>query len=68
MKVKIEDKIYDSTKIPILLIFNKDEIKHMQDMEDNNHKYCSFPDDAKEEDIDEFMNVDEEELIGYMQY
>lgn len=68
MKVKIENKIYDSAETPILLIFDKNEIKHMQEMEDNNHKYCSFPDSSKEEDIDEFMHVDENELVGYIQY
>lgn len=68
MKVRIGDTIYDSTKTPILLIFNKEEIKHMQGMPDNNHKYCSFPDDMEEKDIVEFMDVDESELVGYVQY
>ena len=38
----------------------------MQDMPSDNHLYCSFPDDSKDEDIDEFMNVDE--VIGFLQY
>jgi len=68
MKIKIGDTIYDSTKTPILLLLNSEEIKHMQNMPDNNHKYCSFPDDSKDEDIEEFMNVDTSEIVGYAQY
>jgi len=68
MKVKIGETFYDSTQTPILLIFDKEEISHMQNMPDDNHKYCSFPDDTKNEDIEEFMNVDESELVGYLQY
>ena len=66
MKVKIDKTIYDSTEVPILVIFDSEEIKHMQDMPSDNHLYCSFPDDSKDKDIDEFMNVDE--VIGFLQY
>ena len=66
MKVKIGEVIFDSAEIPILVIFDSNEIKHMQDMPSDNHLYCSFPDDSKDEDIDEFMNVDE--VIGFLQY
>ena len=68
MKIKIGDTIYDSAKTPILLLLNSEEIKHMQNMPDNNHKYCSFPDDSKDEDIEEFMNVDASDIVGYAQY
>jgi len=67
MKVKIHNTIYDSTETPILLLLSKEEIVYMQNMADNNHKYCSFPDDMKDEDIDEFMDVDDR-VIGYVQY
>ena len=66
MKVKIGNSIFDSTQIPILVIFDSNEIKHMQDMPSDNHLYCSFPDDSKDEDINDFMNVDE--VIGFLQY
>ena len=66
MKVKIANIIYDSQEIPILIIFDSEEIKHMQDMSSDNHLYCSFPDDSKDEDINKFMNVDE--VIGFLQY
>ena len=68
MLVKIGDKIYDSTQVPILLIFDKKEIKDMQNLADNNHKYCSFPDDSNDKDIIEFMRVDEIDKIGFLQY
>jgi len=70
MLVKINDVIYDSTQIPILLIFDAKEIKDMQNLADNNHKYCSFPDDYKEKgiDIEEFMRTDGVEITGFVQY
>ena len=68
MLVKIGNEIYDSTKTPIMLIFDDKEIKHMQGIESNNYKYCSYPDDTKEEDIVEFMKVDEVDKIGFLQY
>ena len=55
MLVKIGDKIYNSTQVPILLIFDAKEIKDMQNLADNNHKYCSCPDDTEEKDIEEFI-------------
>jgi pyruvate/2-oxoacid:ferredoxin oxidoreductase alpha subunit len=67
LKVKIGNTIYDSTQTPIMIIFDKEEIQHMQNIPENNHKYCSFPDDSKDEDIDEFMRVDEE-IVGFLQY
>jgi len=70
MLVKIGDKIYDSTQVPILLIFDAKEIKDMQNLADNNHKYCSCPDDTEEKDIVEFMRTDdvEIEITGYVRY
>jgi len=68
MLIKIGNTIYDSTQVPILLILDSKEIKHMQNMPDNNHKYCSYPDDAKEEDIEEFMRTDGIEITGFVQY
>jgi len=68
--VKIGDKIYNSTQVPILLIFDAKEIKDMQNLADNNHKYCSFPDESEEKDIVEFMRTDdvEIEITGYVRY
>ncbi|HEY5563417.1 MAG TPA: hypothetical protein VIK72_16985 [Clostridiaceae bacterium] len=65
MKVKIGNTIYDSQEVPILVILDDQEIRHMQDMPSNTHLYCSFPDDSKDEDITEFMNV---EVSGFLQY
>jgi len=65
VKVKIGETVYDSKEIPILIILDSEEIKHMQDMPSDNHLYCSFPDDTKEEVITEFMDV---EVAGFLQY
>jgi len=70
MLVKINDVIYDSTQVPILLIFDAKEINDMQNLADNNHKYCSFPDKFEEKDIEEFMRTDEVEIeiTGFVRY
>ena len=67
MLVKIGNEIYDSAKTPIMLILDEKEIKHMQNIASDNYKYCSFPDDSKD-DIEEFMRVDEIDKIGFLQY
>lgn len=58
MKVKIDDKIYDSENEPIMLILSKEEKNNIGQMEEQT-KYCSFPDDDTwtEEQIKEFMKV-----------
>ena len=50
MKVKIGNKIYDSTKEPIMLILEQCDKDNISNMSPKAHKFCSFPDslDGKE--------------------
>ena len=57
MLVKIGDTIYDSTKVPILLILDQEEKELIGNMSEDNHKFCSFPDDVKADDIIDFMKT-----------
>jgi len=58
MKVKIDDRIYDSENEPIMLILNDADKNNISNM-GSQMKYCSFPDDDTwtEEQIREFMKV-----------
>jgi hypothetical protein len=62
MKVKIGNKIYDSDKTPIMLIFDTDKerketAKHLSEMGDIDsiRKYCQYPDGEDIEKIRKFM-------------
>ena len=58
MKVKIGDKIYDSSDEPIMLIIGDTEKNLIANMADDATKYCSFPDKGyTEEQIKEFMKT-----------
>lgn len=62
MKVKIGDKVYDSTKEPIMLILSeadKANISNMpiSDRYPNHRKYCSFPKGMDRKIIEEFMGI-----------
>lgn len=59
MRVKIGSKIYDSHDEPIMIIleeYNKEDISNMAD---EARKYCEFPDEYNEDEIKEFMRIDE---------
>lgn len=64
MKVKIGDKIYDSEKEPIMLIFDNDKQKdqitqHLSNMEikEGIRKYIQFPELYSIDDAKEFMKI-----------
>ena len=59
MIVKIGNTYYNSTEQPILLILTESEKEHISDMNKDNKKYCSFPDESNIEEVKEFMNVPE---------
>jgi hypothetical protein len=56
--VKIGNKIYDSTKEPILLVFGAQDKININNMPIEYMKYCSYPDSANIEDIKKFMNLE----------
>ena len=57
MEVKIEDKIYNSNKEPIMLILSQRDKKLIGSMFLKNHKYCSFPIRMSGSEIEEFMKL-----------
>lgn len=59
MKVKIDDVIYDAQEEPIMIILSKADKNNIANMPSDCSKYCSFPDDWNESDIEEFMEIDE---------
>lgn len=61
MIVKIGDKIYKSTEIPIMIIFSAQAKKNIRSMSKKMFKYCEYPDNNtfSPEDIKKFMGVDE---------
>ena len=58
MKVKIGNKIYDSTEQPIMLIFSSEEKGHIASMLPDKMMYCSAPYDMQEDEIRKFMEME----------
>jgi len=58
MKVKIGNKIYDSNKVPIMLILEKTDKFNLSHMAPEAYKYCSYPHGIKTIDVYKFMEVD----------
>ena len=57
MKVKIDEKIYDSEKEPIMVILSESDKENIYNMLPEATKYCSFPDEIPVESIREFMKT-----------
>ncbi len=55
MKVKIGNTIYDSKDQPIMVILSKQDKENINNMNEQAHKYCSYPDEIPKEQIIEFM-------------
>jgi hypothetical protein len=58
MKVKIGDKIYDSTKEPIMVILSNEDKQNISNMDPEQFKYCSFPESSGIQDVVNFMKGD----------
>jgi hypothetical protein len=64
MKIKIKDKVYDSNKEPILIIFDNDEQRKTMGTQLLNMKekggirrYCQYPTGYDENKIRRFMEI-----------
>jgi len=55
MKVKINSKIYDSDKQPIMLTLSDAEKELIANMAAEAHKFCVYPANSKAEKIKQFM-------------
>lgn len=58
MKIKIGNKIYNSEEEPVLIILSDDEKELISDMDKDNYKFCSFPEEYPTENIVEFMKLE----------
>jgi len=58
MKVKIGDTIYDSTKVPIMLILEEKDREYLSRITPEAYKYCLYPSTMETIDVDKFMEVD----------
>lgn len=54
MKVKIGDKVYDSSHEPIMLVLNDKEKWDIGHMQNTDNKYCSFPKNIETKEIEKF--------------
>lgn len=67
MKVKIKDTWYDWRDAPIMILFeNNEEKKAIGNMLKNNMKMAQFPDSMSKKELQEFMEVDESYVEGYV--
>lgn len=55
MKVKIGDKIYDSSQEPIMIILEEYNKTHISNMDPRCTKYCEAPNTYTPEQLEEFM-------------
>lgn len=60
MKVKIGNKIYDSTKEPIMLILKDADKQNIANMAPHATMYCEAPDGTPIDEIELFMSIEEE--------
>ena len=58
MKVKIRNKVYNSEKVPIMLILSDHEKSLISKMSDKDRKFCSCPEKMDIHDVRKFMKGD----------
>lgn len=56
MEVKIENTIYNSEDIPIVITLSDSDKNNIKNMREDNYKYCSYPDHYDPEEIRKWMN------------
>jgi len=55
MKVKIGQRIFDSSEEPIAVVFSKADKFNISNMHPTARVYCSFPPEKEAEDIHDFI-------------
>lgn len=58
MRVKIGNTYYDSLEQPIMVVFDDGEKELIGNMRNIDMKYCSFPEESRVEDIENFMDIE----------
>jgi len=57
VKVKVRNKVYDSTKEPVMVILNDADKRYIAKMPKDKHKYCAAPGILSEEKVKKFMET-----------
>ena len=66
MLVKIKNKVYNSADTPILLIISDDEKKLIAEMDQGEHRFCSFPSELDILCVKKFMELgNAKELMSF---
>lgn len=60
MKVKVGNNIYDSNDTPIMLILTDEDKENIRNMARMSTKFCSYPEEMGDKEIQEFMEVGNE--------
>ena len=59
MKVKIASKFYDTDKQPIMIILTQEDNDNISNMPVEATKYCVYPEGFNQEQIEQWMDIDE---------
>lgn len=57
MKIKVGNNVYDANEQPIMVILEKTDKENIANMHPDCTKYCSFPENMSEKDVEEFMKI-----------
>jgi len=57
MKVKVGNKVYDGEKEFVMVILDDIDKKNIEEMPEDLTKYCQFPNELSDEELDELINV-----------
>jgi len=60
MKVKIGNTIYDAEDEPIMVILSESDKKNITNMHPDCTKYCQYPEQHSEQEIEAFMGTDQQ--------
>jgi len=63
VKIKIRNKIYDSSEEPLMLILSDKDKRNIIKMNKEDTKYCVHPDFMKRFEVAEFINKMEDENV-----
>lgn len=59
MRVKIGDKIIDSTYEPIIIVLSREEKDLISNMDEQDYHFCSFPESFDLEELLKFMKEEQ---------
>jgi len=60
MKVKVGSKVFDGDKEPVMVMFTATDKRNIARMPFDSTKYCVYPDNFDQEEIERWMNKDDD--------